>query len=269
MSLALLLFYESPADAAEAAAPPAGIEGLVVDWEVRGKEPRQRGADTQISWHTKRDLAEARAATSARIICRLDPESGLLAGQVQDAIEGGADELLVPMVRSARDAEAVLALAGGRAGVGILVETQDAVECARDLGALPLTRVYVGLNDLAIDRGSASIFDAVADGTVEQVREAFDVPFGFGGLTLPERGAPIPCRLLIAEMIRLRCSFSFLRRSYRRDLASAGGHGAAAAAIRGEVLAARGRSPGTVQAAHRALVDLIERASDARRAGTG
>jgi hypothetical protein len=58
----------------------------------------------------------------------------------------------------------------------------------------------------------------VVDGTVDELRWHFDVPFGFGGLTLPDRGYPVPCRLLMGEMARLECSFSFLRRSFRRDV---------------------------------------------------
>jgi hypothetical protein len=50
------------------------------------------------------------------------------------------------------------------------------------------------------------------------VRRACPVPFGFGGLTLPDRGAPVPCRLLIAEMARISARFSFLRRSFLRDI---------------------------------------------------
>ena len=78
--------------------------------------------------------------------------------------------------------------------------------------------MYVGLNDLAIERRSASIFEAITDGTVDRLREIFSVPFGFGGLTLPDRGHPVPCRLLINEMVRLNCHFSFLRRSFHRDI---------------------------------------------------
>ena len=78
--------------------------------------------------------------------------------------------------------------------------------------------MYLGLNDLAIERGTRNIFAAVADGMVERVREAFRAPFGFAGLTLPDAGFPIPCRLLIGEMARLGCQFSFLRRSFHRDI---------------------------------------------------
>ena len=86
------------------------------------------------------------------------------------------------------------------------------------LGRLPLSRVYVGLNDLMIDRGGSSIFTAVLDGTVARVRSAFSVPFGFAGLTVVDGGFPVPCRLLIAEMARLGGSFTFLRRSFHRDI---------------------------------------------------
>ena len=123
------------------------------------------------------------------------------------------------MVRRREEVESVLDRVRGRCRVGILVETVEAVSHAGELCALPLSRVYVGLNDLAIDRGSASIFDAVADGTVDEVRRACPLPFGFGGLTLPDAGSPVPCRLLIAEMTRVGAGFSFLRRSFHRDIA--------------------------------------------------
>jgi hypothetical protein len=79
--------------------------------------------------------------------------------------------------------------------------------------------VYIGLNDLAIERGASTIFEPVVDGTIDELRRLFSIPFGFGGLTLPDRGSPVPCRLLIAELTRLACSFSFLRRSFHRDIA--------------------------------------------------
>jgi hypothetical protein len=63
-----------------------------------------------------------------------------------------------------------------------------------------------------------NIFEPLVDGTVEFVRKHFSIPFGVAGLTVADGGAPIPCRLLIAELIRLGCSFSFLRRSYHADI---------------------------------------------------
>lgn len=214
--LDLFLFTPEPDVAMRAAA--AGVAGIVIDWERAGKAERQEAADTEINRDTVDDLAGVRAATDARIVCRINPLGASTPDEIEAAVEGGADEVLVPMIRTPDEVAVALELARARVGVGILVETVSAVECATSLGRLSLARAYVGLNDLRIERCSASIFTAVRDGTVERVRTAFDVPFGFAGLTLPELGDPIPCRLLMAELARLRCKFTFLRRSFRRDV---------------------------------------------------
>lgn len=212
----LLLFSVDPAAIRESVR--AGVDAIVVDWECGGKHDRQAGADTEINRHTLDDLRRVRAATNGRVICRVNAPHAGSAEEVGLAIGAGADEILVPMVRSADDVVRMLELVNGRRGVGILIETEDAVRAAADLCALPLSRVYVGLNDLAIDRGARNIFHAVVDGTVAAVRQVCPLPFGFGGLTRPDAGRPIPCRLLIAEMARLGTQFSFLRRSYHRDM---------------------------------------------------
>ena len=76
----------------------------------------------------------------------------------------------------------------------------------------------MGPNDLAIERRSRNIFTAISNATIKQIRQDFTVPFAFGGFTLPERGYPIPYRLLISEMAKLRCDFAFLRRSFLADV---------------------------------------------------
>jgi len=213
----LFLFSTNPREIREAVA--AGITGVVVDWEQVGKADRQHHADTEINRHTVEDLRIARASTRATVVCRINPVGVTTEREIEDAIAAGADEILLPMVRSVKEVSAAVGLARDRCGVGILVETVEAVASAGELARLPLSRVYVGLNDLMIDRGHTNIFAAVLDGTIERIRSNFSVPFGFGGLTLVERGCPVPCRLLIAEMARLDCRFSFLRRSFHRDMA--------------------------------------------------
>lgn len=212
----LLLFAHTRSIAA--AAEAAGVDGLVVDWENRGKGDRQAGFDTEINAHTREHLRSVRGATTLPIVCRLNGYGAWTSEEIEAALGDGADELLLPMVRRLDEAARALDAVRGRAGFGILIETDEAVRCRVALSRMPLSRIYVGLNDLAIDRGSANIFDALVDGTVEAVRRDIDVPFGFGGLTVPQLGRPVPCHLLINEMARLRCSFSFLRRSFLRDV---------------------------------------------------
>lgn len=212
----LVLFSTDPAFIRQAVA--AGVDSIIVDWEHIGKEQRQAWADTQINYDTLEDLRQVRACTEAKVICRINCYGRTTAEEVAQAVKAGADEILIPMVRSLEEVEAVLDRAGGRCGVGVLIETVAAAGLAEELARLPLSRVYVGLNDLAIERNTPNIFTALVDGTVEYIRSIFTAPFGFGGLTLPERGHPVPCRLLIGEMARLECHFSFLRRSFHRDI---------------------------------------------------
>lgn len=249
------------------AAVHAGVDALVVDWEHIGKELRQAGADTQVNHDTSDDLRRVRAvvdrsATTAwarsRVVCRLNGYGPHTPAEVEEAVAAGADELLLPMVREPAEVVATLRLTRDRVGVGILVETVAALEHVADFRRLPLSRVYVGLNDLAIERRTPNIFTAVTDGTVERLRYAFDVPFGFGGLTLPDSGYPIPCRLLIGEMARLDCDFTFLRRSFRADVQRAD-LPSSVESIRAAVTLAAKRTPEVVAAEHTALVAEVNR----------
>jgi len=197
----------------------AGVSAIIVDWERNGKITRQSGADTQIGVDTLEDLERVRAATAARVICRINGYGERTRHELDLAISAGADEILLPMVTSASQVTSTLDHVRDRCGVGVLIETLEAVEHAESIAALPITRAYLGLNDLAIARRSPSIFSALVDGTLAAVRPCFDVPFGFGGLTLPEKGSPVPCRLLMSLMAGNQATFSFLRRSYHRDIA--------------------------------------------------
>lgn len=213
----LFLFSTDPGTVSRAA--EAGVDGFIVDWESKGKEMRQSGADTEINHDTPEDLRRVRASTASRVLCRVNQPGPWTPGEIDEAVAGGADEVLLPMVRSPGEVLDAIGIARGRCRVGILIETVDAVHCAAELACLPTSRVYVGLNDLSIERRTPSIFEALTDGLVDGVRPFFGVPFGLAGLTLPDRGRPIPCRLLIGEMARLSCGFSFLRRSWRQDIA--------------------------------------------------
>jgi hypothetical protein len=238
------------------AALPGGLSGVVVDWERRGKRERQAGVDTQIGTDTRDDLGRVRAATDARVLCRIEGFGPTTKDDIEAAANGGADEVLLPMVRGPLEVEAVLEQVRGRMGVGILVETVDALAALDDLSRLPCSRVYVGLNDLAIDRGSGNLFEAVADGTVSSIRRHFRVPFGFAGLTLPGAGFPIPSRLIAGEMTRLACSFTFLRRSFHRDVRGRD-PAASIASILGAIDAAGRRPPERIRTDAMALQDAI------------
>ena len=124
------------------------------------------------------------------------------------------------MVRSEAEVERVLTAARGRVGVGIMVETPEAVDRAASLARLGISRAFVGLLDLAVERGTPSVFTALADGTVDRLVDALaPTAYGFGGLTDPTRGHPLPARLLMGEIVRGGCAFAMMRNAFVADAA--------------------------------------------------
>ncbi len=216
----LFAFANTPA--ASRAVVGAGATGVVVDWERRGKRARQAGADTQINADTPEDLAAVRAAQGGVLLCRVNRWSPWTPAEIDLAVDLGADEILLPMVRRPEEVDAALDVVGGRCGLGILVETTEAVRVVDELAARPLSRIYMGLNDLRIDRGGGPLFLALVDGTADRVAAAASgagIPFGVAGLTRPDAGRPVPCRLVLGALARVGASFTFLRRSFWADTA--------------------------------------------------
>lgn len=217
-----LMLFESTAQSAKAVMP-AGIRQFIIDWEHVGKVERQNGFDTEIAPLGPVELADVARLPGASAWCRINRDRPQMPEEVEAALAAGAHGIFLPMVTAPHEVERFLRAVNGRCQVGILVETVHAMVCVRGLAELPLDRVYFGLNDFAISRGGGSIFRAVFDGSVERAREAFGgTPFGFGGVTAIDGGTPVPCARLVEEMARLDCQFSFMRRSFRRDVQRVG-----------------------------------------------
>lgn len=211
-----LLFTAEPAYAAAAIA--AGFAAVVVDWEWQGKADRQAGRGTQINHGTIDDLVALRRAAGDRVICRINNTPLGRDRECRLAIEHGANEIWLPMVRSPRELEQCLRAIDGRARLGTMVETREAMRLGREFAQLPLAHAYVGLNDYRIDNGHGRLFDPMVDGTIERFRDDYPGAIGVAGITRPDRGFPIPQRLLLAEMVRLGCAFGVARRVFRADI---------------------------------------------------
>ncbi|NIJ52412.1 aldolase/citrate lyase family protein [Dyadobacter arcticus] len=213
----LFLFSNNPVIASQAIS--AGIDGVIVDWENQGKKLRQDRFDTQINYDSYEDLCRVRDVLPAgKLICRINGFSTEhTLHEVELAIKAGADEIFLPMVHSANDVRQTHRLIANRAGLNILIETTSALECLRELASLPLSKAYIGLNDLHIQQNSRNIFVPLMDNTVRDIRKHFTIPLGAGGVTYPPNGHPIASKYLINEYARLGINFSFLRRSFMKD----------------------------------------------------
>ena len=234
----------------------AGVDGIIVDLETAGKAKRQLGFDTEINDHTIADLHALRANSDGYLLCRLSG-ADVTETEVSQVIQAGANEIIVPMLNSMFQAERICRLAENICKVTLMVETVEAMGIAEKLSKLPVARIYVGLNDLRIARQTASIFSPLADGTLERLRAAIKGPaFGFGGLTLPSKGAPLPAFHLYNEMARLDANFTFLRRSFYRDVDQLAPE-TALSNIKSHYAAARMRPSAQINENHSAMIAAL------------
>ncbi|NNF76221.1 MAG: hypothetical protein HKN00_13635 [Flavobacteriaceae bacterium] len=196
----------------------ADVDGIIIDWESYGKHNRQELFDTQVNEHGLQDLKTVSLHGPKQIICRVNGPDYLNLQEIDLAIDNGATEILVPMIRSFDQAKSIIDLIKGRVHVSFMIETIEALEITSELNKLEVKRFFVGLNDLSIARGSNSLFIPLIDGTIEKLRPNITKGFGIAGLTHPDSGFPIPCQQLIKVMKQFKASYGFLRRSFYRDL---------------------------------------------------
>jgi hypothetical protein len=260
--LDLLLFTADPALARRAES--AGIDALIVDWESKGKKERQAGHDMEIGIDTPDDLAQVATAVSCPVTVRINALGPYTEEEIELALSLGARGLMLPMARSAGEVREFLGILRGRARTIVQIETQQLVEDVEQLGLLPWDAAYVGLHDLMLSRGAQSMWDAVLDGTVEHVfRNLGGRTVGFAGVTVIGGGDPIPFTLILQELARLGAGMSFLRRSFRRELADRN-LGCEVMAIRSAWTAARARGPSAVERDRLAFMSELQRLSGNR-----
>ena len=208
------------------AAEKGGVDRIWIDLETRGKEERQRGMNTVKSHHTMRDISAMRKVLKkAELLVRVNPLYEETKAEVDEAIERGADILMLPMFRTADDAARFVTFVGGRAKVILLLETVDAERNIEEIVKVPgVDEIHIGLNDLHLEHHQNFLFEPLADGTVEKIcaviRKA-GIPYGFGGLAKLDGGL-LPGRQVLAEHYRLGSSMVILSRAFFDTEASHG-----------------------------------------------
>lgn len=197
-----------------------GVDRIFVDLEVHGKFERQGHRDTLISRHSLQDIKCIREAIgNHELLVRINPVHDQTLDEVDAAIAGGADLLMVPMFRRAEEIRAVIDMVAGRASVIPLVETVAAVECFDKVVALDsIQEIYIGLNDLHLERQTAFMFEPMADGLVEDLARratSAGVRFGVGGIARVGEGL-LPGEMVLSEHMRLGSSAVILSRTFHR-----------------------------------------------------
>ena len=202
-------------------AEQAGVNRILIDLERRGKAARQRGRSLFLSTHQVEDVRRIRdVLTHATLGVRIDPLHAGSSEQINRAVAGGADFIVLPFFEHFDDASEFVELLGRRAQAILLVETANAARIVGDLCRLRgVAEIHIGLNDLSISLALSSWSELVASTVLQEMcatlRQA-KMPFGFGGIAcLSRHDLPIAPELMLAEQVCEGATRGWLSRTFR------------------------------------------------------
>jgi 2-keto-3-deoxy-L-rhamnonate aldolase RhmA len=185
-AIELLIITNNPEDARSW--EDAGIDIVFIDLEVNGKAERQAGLDAVLSDHSIEDVSAVRSVLRrSDLLVRINPFHDGTETEVDEAINRGADVIMLPMFSSADEVHSIAEMVAGRARLYPLIETREALRDAERLAKVPRVEGYhFGLNDLHLGFGHSFLFEVCLE---EEFRLALDVmrrsgkTFGFGGVS--------------------------------------------------------------------------------------
>ena len=200
------------------AAEDAGVNRVWIDLETLGKEERQKGINSVKSHHTIDDIRHIRPRlTKAKMMVRVNPWNENSVKEIDEVIEAGAQIVMLPMWKTAKEVSFFLNAVRGRALTSLLLETKEAEECLNDvLNLHGIDEIHVGLNDLHLSYGLSFMFELLSNGTIDRIVDKIKptgIPYGFGGISHLGDGL-IPAEMVIMEHYRLGSTRAILSRGF-------------------------------------------------------
>ena len=150
-------------------AQESGIERIMVDLEVIGKEKRQGHLNTVFSKHTFEDIENMKKVLSkSKLLVRINPIHNDSKEEIDKVISLGADIIMLPMFTTAEEVKKFIDYISKRATVCLLLETtQSLVRIDEILEVKGIDEIHVGLNDLHLAMNLDFMFELLSGGIVE------------------------------------------------------------------------------------------------------
>lgn len=196
-----------------------GIERIMVDLEVLGKQERQGHLNTVISSHSFQDIKNIREVlTISNLLVRVNPINEHSKEEIDKVISLGADILMLPMFTTASEVSTFIKYIDNRTTVCLLLETPQAMSRIDDiLDIRGIDEIHIGLNDLHLAMGLTFMFELLSGGIVEYLSKKIllkKIKFGFGGVARLDEGM-LDASLVLSEHYRLKSTMVILSRDFK------------------------------------------------------
>lgn len=204
----------------------SGVDRIVIDLEIIGKNERQGHLDTVISNHCIADISQLRPSVPAgSLMVRTNPIHSGSQKEIDAVIDGGADIVMLPMFYGPREVEVFCEMVRGRAVVCLLFETVGSLanleKCIQIEG---VREVHIGLNDLHIEMGCKFMFEVMVSEGVRsavEILKNYGIPFGIGGIARIGEGL-VPAENVLLEHAFLGSQGAILSRTFFRGSSEGG-----------------------------------------------
>lgn len=207
----------------------AGVDRVMVDLEINGKEKRQRNLDTVISRHSFQDIDPIRNALNmcgrGELMVRINPLNTESRSEIDEVISRGADRIMLPMFTHPDEVSLCLDYISGRVPLTLLLETAAALfRLPRILLVRGFDDIHIGLNDLHLDMGLDFMFELFSSGLLDKaalmIRDS-GIVFGVGGVGCLGSGL-LPAELILASHLRLGSQRVILSRTFGKTIDGGG-----------------------------------------------
>lgn len=200
------------------AAQDCNVKRIWVDLETLNKEERQNGMNTVKSKHSLSDISNLRKVLDkSELLVRVNPINPGSKAEIDEAIERGADMLMLPMFKTVEEVKTFLSFVDGRCKTTLLFETKESYELQEEfLKFGGFDEAHIGLNDMHLSYGLTFMFELLSSGLVETMCKKFkeyNIPYGFGGIAKIGEGL-LPAERIISEHFRLGSTRAILSRSF-------------------------------------------------------
>lgn len=207
----------------------AGVDWIMVDLEIIGKEDRQGHLNTVISRHTPQDVTAIRCAIDhcgrGALMVRINPMGHSSRAEIEEILARGADRVMLPMFTHPDEVARCLDLIAGRAPLTLLLETTAAlVRLPQILTIEGVYDLHIGLNDLHLDMGLDFMFELFGSGLLDhaaQLIHASGLRFGIGGVACIGTGL-LPAETILAAHMHLGSERVILSRAFDDTLKEGG-----------------------------------------------
>ncbi|MEL4420904.1 aldolase/citrate lyase family protein [Shewanella algae] len=196
----------------------AGVDIIFIDLEVEGKLERQGHLNTVISYHTVDDIPKVKAVLNkAKLLVRVNPYNEKSKGEINKAIEYGADIIMLPMFKSEHEVKEVHKIIGNRAEFIPLLETKSALDNIEKIIKLGLfKKIHIGLNDLHLDLKLDHMLDLLDNGIIDDLvlkLNSYGIDYGIGGVAAMDKG-DVPGNIVLRKYLALESKRVILSRAF-------------------------------------------------------